>query len=334
MTKFSKFNQGRFSSKKKSKFKIIASKTDLISSDAVMIKDDSLIFDEYLSVLFPYEQEIKRIIQKNKAPKIYKHDDPYMAEVLHYIRREDPYTVDFLPFHLRDQEWLIEYVTQTLRNKTPFKDVKHDVVENYIHKSANFKKACERFGRKFLKVKIENMMISPRAVHESIVETGFPDFDHLLDCDDQFRMYALAYFLVKGYDRHTVEVGLEVNANLWRKKTMTKAFMNYYYPLQKMVKISKDNSLWWHKLTKLKHQHLTYWLKYREHQYYQKHKAIINELGLQTENMSMKPEKLQKLMQKLQYFEKQRNAMLKNKLIERHYFASLAKNNDDRQSLK
>lgn len=219
--------------------------------------------DKLLPELFPNDKAIKEIIKNHKNKKGVYHKDEYILECL--------------PFNLRNKKWLYKYVLNFVKDKGLLFHFDVESLESYVYNSLKFENANKKFGENFIRLKLENMMKTTRAEHETIVDAGFPDISHRIDCDEFFRQHALSYFILKGFDSHTVELALERNADIWRRKSMLQAFENtcnleivvHDYPKSPISKVQ---------YLRCKHDYRKLWIKYREYEYYQRHKKVINEL--------------------------------------------------------
>jgi len=228
------------------------------------------VLDQYLPEIFPSETVIKEIIKKHKN------------KITTYNKNE--YISECLPFHLFDNKWLVKYMAKFFAEKKLAKfDI--DYLDKYV-KSQNFKTACQEFGDRYFKVKLKNMMNSTRANHQSIVDIGFPDISHRVDCDEFFRQHVLINCIIKGFDRHTIEVGLEKNAYIWRNRVMRQTFENLCN-LEILIHDFPKSNLTKMQFYRKKHVYRKLWMRYREYEYYRKHHAIIDELGLATNNMKL-----------------------------------------------
>ena len=143
------------------------------------------------------------------------------------------------------------------------------------------------------------MMSTIRLEHESIAEIGFADISYRIDCDEFFRRHALSYFILKGFDPHTIEINLEKNADIWRKHAMLKAFENICN-LEILQNDFPDVQTKKVEFYRKKYSFRKLWLRYREYEYYQRHKSVINELGLATDNMKISHKDADKLYYKMQ----------------------------------
>lgn len=314
MSKLSKLNHNFLHARKKT-----PSETKITQSDDnSKIKEIFFLIDRMLPAIFPDEKDINDGIKLHRleADKITNLKTSYIANK---CIDENSYSKINFPFHLKKPNWIVNYLEDVIQKELPDYDIDKDLIKDYMQKSIKFKLAYEKSIQKFIKVKLKNMLVEPRLSHELLPEKGFPDFSHLLDSDKYFRLHAFSYFKVKGFDRHTIDVGLETNANIWRKKVMIKNFMNIYYPIKQIKEISATDSSWCHDLYKLKQKHLAYWLKYREYEYYVLNKAILNELGLVTKNMRLSIPQVEKIIQKLSMFENERNKMFANKINKVNY---------------
>ena len=76
---------------------------------------------------------------------------------------------------------------------------------------------------------------------------------------------------------------LEENADLWRKQTMVRGFIEFSYP---QSSAPSDPELY-KKWVTVRDKHLKAWLKTKEFSYFHRYLSIIEEAGTITDNMKM-----------------------------------------------
>ncbi|MBO5229235.1 MAG: hypothetical protein J6B20_00330 [Clostridia bacterium] len=246
---------------------------------------------EALPVIFPDEKQIREDIIEldnlnNEQKKITQQNDCYDAK--------------FLSYHLYDTPWLTNYVTKIVDeinfNKQPINVAN---VQSYIEKGKSFDFARNQYMARYIKEKIRHMMIKPE-VDDLFIKRGFANYNHRIDCDEYFREVMRVMLTAQNkLPAHAVEVGLEKNANIWRKKTMLKAFNNYCNKIHLPVLSNNKVNLGMIELKNCIKSLRKVWLERREYDYYQKHKSIIDELGLATDTMKISTRAADKLSQQI-----------------------------------
>lgn len=246
---------------------------------------------EALPVIFPDEKQIRKdLISLDDLNEKQKNE----------LQQRDYYNAKFLSYHLYDTPWLTNYVAKIVDeinfNKKPINVAN---VQSYVEKGKSFDFARKQYMARYIKEKICHMMIKPEA-DDLFVKCGFANYNHRIDCDEHFREVMRVMLTAQNkLPAHAVEVGLETNANIWRKKTMLKAFNNYYNVVHLRVLHHAKVNL---EAIELKNTLKTLrkaWLERREYDYYQKHKAIIDELDLATDSMKISTRVADKLSQQI-----------------------------------
>ena len=219
-------------------------------------------------------------------PTIFPEDTDWgiILEVLEVLDRKDTerQNADFLPFHTRDEKWLAKYVYSTVKEAEPETAVKFANVKKFVATSRDFDAFRRRYEENLTREQI-------KFIYNDYVFSGENAyFRHLDDqknnLDKAFRNEVVKTLTYMGVDEHSVEIGLEKNADLWRERTMLQSFNNRFYPENREDK--NDKSLWRNNPHNMR-EHRDAWLRLRECMYYQEHKDIIDELGLATKNMRM-----------------------------------------------
>ncbi len=203
------------------------------------------------------------------------------------------YRAEFLPFHTRDNRWLAKYVSNIVKPENA--GIKFADVKNFVAKSPAFSTARYQYELDLVKAQIQFGMSSrmPNGLmylspYEILNKRPQPK----KDACENFRSKIIRSMQVLGLNHHTIEVGLETNADLWRRQTMQEAFGDYYENFSKFRQNELDQLIAqkhtnWSKLMQKAHQYREIWLKLREYRYYFDHKSIIDETGTVTDNMKM-----------------------------------------------
>lgn len=217
-------------------------------------------------------------------PEIFPEDTEWgvILDMLELLDREDTkaQTADFLPFHTRDNQWLAKYVYATVKDDDPKSDIKFANVKKYVATSDDFDSFRRHYEENLTREQIQ-------FIYNDYVFSGENSyFKHLNEqknnFDKAFRNEVIKTLTYMGVDEHSVEIGLEKNASLWRERAMMHTFNNRFYPDD--APRTNDKSLWRNNIQNIR-EHRKAWMQLRECMYYQEHKAILDELGLVTKNM-------------------------------------------------
>ena len=282
------------------------------------------MLDQFLYDLFPTKHQIAASMQN-----ICLDDNAQRGHTL---------TMKDLPYHTRDNIWLAKYVTNAIKqlmkfNEDPEKchntfakqflpyrnlDGKTDLttpdntqpnvkplpnIVQYVAAGPNFDKYRCRYEQTLVQQYINCLS---RGMHPA--KETYAGLQGINDYDQFFRCRVVQAMVDLGIDRHSIEISLEINADMWRNQAMHQAFKNIYHAELDETNlctllINQNPQLFsaliqWREI-RAKHRRL--WLKKREWAYYQKHQAIIDELGLATPNMLLNPEQVKRLDQNIRY---------------------------------
>ena len=249
------------------------------------LQHDFQMLSHHLPAFFPNEHAIEHMIAKTGLQRKFT----------------EAYTVDLLPSHTRDQDWLSHYLAQGMAEK--FEPIAFEHVQKYVAESAVFEGCRDFYERDLVKAQIK---YQSQLLPQDLMTTLSDDFRarEMGQYEEFFRRRIVDDLTFVGLDPHVVEVGLETNAQLWRKNAMVQAFESLYYPHDTMALINLHQSeAQCQNLAEFKQVHMALWLRHREYAYYQNHQAVIDELGLATNNMLMKPKVAAKMAQKLQKYD-------------------------------
>lgn len=233
--------------------------------------NDFYILEQHLPYIFPREREVAPLLKRIKKGN----------------QDHDALAVESLPFHTRDYMWMTEYVTHMMDELAPTKKVDPYNIKMFVRLSPKYDVTVYRFEQDMVKAQILLTLFSAR--QSGMVETK--------NYDRVFRTAVVNELAHYGLDRHAAEIGLELNAKLWREQTMLQAFNNQYYRHPGF----NNNQ------TRPMHQET--WARLREYQYYQEHKDVIDQLGTATENMKIPHEQAQKLNQQARHYERIHNEL-------------------------
>ncbi len=212
---------------------------------------------------------------------------------------------DNLPHHTRDNAWLARYMQHILADYHNNQDVDLRNAEMFVSTSLDFDKYRCQYEQSLIKTRIQELWDGSRSEAPIPVSYAAGRFDHDVNYDKIFRQTVLNDMTNLGIDQHSVEVGLETNAKLWREGAMHHTFKNRYYPNATEMSIGDF-------LRRGKHEDA--WVKLREYQYYQEHKAVIDEVGCATNAMLITPYQVGVLTQINEKYHQKRQAVLaKNK---------------------
>ena len=233
--------------------------------------------DVYLPIIFPDQPVVDQMV---------KDVDQFTYSQL---LAKNTYNPQYLLFHTRDKAWLVEYAARMIARYNPKQKIDMALLQDYVKTAPAFEKRCRAFEDSVIAAYIHQTMhdiheyefMPPKPLHPA----------YHGEYDEYLRSSVITSARLLGLDRHTAEVGLEKNANLWRKQMMQDTFDTKYYPDAKYPLNSKDRTEW----DKLHEQHFDVWLKQREYHYYQNNKAILDELNLKTDFMQMTPSQVVQL---------------------------------------
>ena len=257
--------------------------------------DEKLLYDN-LAKMFPDQKDVEYVVARLKyqSPK---------------ERPNNIYTEDYLPYHTRDNNWLARYAAKVVSAAEPQARLHGKYVENFVAESSAFDIMRREYEQRLVRAQIPYMLEKPTPNGLMDINCCPHNYNDVPNYDNFFRNEVIRCLSRFGIDDHSLEIALERNADLWRKQTMIQSFENVYYPLTVLTDIHKTILPWWRRVDKLKQAHQVVWLKVREYEYYQEHHDIIDELGLATENMLMKPNEVTKLRKNLVRFEHMRDKM-------------------------
>lgn len=211
-------------------------------------------------------------------------------------RPNNIYTAEFLPFHTRDNLWLAKYTVQSVQPENT--NIKFADVKAFVANSTAFDTARNQYELDLVKAQIQFLMDPKHMPNGLMMLASLEDQREWSrerknkDTCECFRGDVVRAMRALGLNQHTTEVGLEINADLWRRQNMESTFQWHYESIAAWHPTELRHLLAEHHMTRTEldqmgAQYREIWLKLREYQYYYDHKAIIDELGTATDNMKM-----------------------------------------------
>ena len=227
-----------------------------------------------------------------------------------------------LMFHIRDDAWLTEHLAYYVkRYQCPeletLNPLSTETLFKFVTTSPVFEKKRSEFEQHMIKAYINECLnyrsddFFSRSI-EKILETGSDNYDKL------FRSRVINAMNYLGVKRYQTEIGLELNADMWRTEVMGLTFANRYrnlivtsgkgrtlqLPLEDVVdrksiyhkRVKQHNVKEFNLIPREKMQEDTCvlydnWLCLREREYYLEHKYVIDQLGTMTPNMKISEKK-------------------------------------------
>ena len=251
--------------------------------------------DEYLPMIFPDQNAVNQLVNEIDQFKYSQ------------LQAKNIYSPHYLLFHTRDKAWLTRYVTKAIKQLNPQQKINPNLIQDYVATSTLFANRCHELEQNIVKAYITQTM--QQQIHESEFEPP-KKLHHAFhgEYDKFLRSSVITSARLLGLDRHTAEVGLETNADLWREQAMIDTFDTKFYPDAKYPPEAKDQAEW----CNLRAKHLDVWLKQREYLYYHDNKAILDELNLKTNFMQMTPPEAMQLDAIVDGYEKVRQVFFEN----------------------
>jgi len=259
----------------------------------------NVLLDECLKTLFPNEE--------------------YILDNLKNITRKDKsftlsYNKGYLAYHTCDTNWLAKYLEMAynhlqslkttrlnpqeqtaLTKKIPF-----SYIRNYVETSPKFDALRSQYEQKLVGAYIQLTQDNKKDdfFAKSIVKIAdaqHPQYERLLR--DRF----VAAMQHLGMDKFRAEIGIELNAHLWRDNARFQTFLNNFrkYDMRNLTGskglMARYNTPAWVKLVNMGEQLYEKWSQLAEYDYYQQHRRIIDQLGTVNSHMLIPEDKAAKL---------------------------------------
>ena len=278
--------------------------------NSTRVAQDFEFLDKHVADVFPNQNTINHLFKGlNFADKEFKFN----------------YNVRILPFYTRDTEWMSSYMERAISQLVSLKDNEKANKEVLPFNSLDSRTffyspyfqsipASRRniakyitFSPKYAQCRDEfEQNLTVGYINGLSYENGY-DFYltagqketclNSNDCDKNFRSSVIDAMTSLGLGKENIEAGLEMNAHLWRKPMMCRAFYNeksLFLPEQ--LQLLQDTNPALHKdLMDKENQYLRVWIRLRENEYYQRHGKVMEKLGIRTVDMKLNPQQLAEL---------------------------------------
>lgn len=297
---------------------------------------DFQFLDQYLDEFFPTQNYINATMKNLE----------WLDRDYHTI-----FNIRFLPFHTRDEIWLARYVEKSLsqllcfennqgdlgainhRKELPYATLNEDKwlvdlvyrnmpvefssIRKYVEVSPKFDaKRCE-YEQGVVRGYMRNWLSDCQANDFFMKGEDKVRLANNLNCDKKFRNKVSQAMASLGIDKDSVEAGIELNADLWRKNLMRRAFYNEKTKLEhdQLETLFKYDFPVLKDLLVNEYRNLDTWVQLREYDYYQDHKAVIDQLGTATPSMKLNPDEAMKLRIKNRQFDYKYESAMFNGLM-------------------
>lgn len=326
---------------KKSKVLNVFNSKNLL--DNQKLEEEFSILRSYLPDIFSIETNSS---QESNDNSLQKAKNAYTYDTFYYLKHNK----DLMPLHTRDTIWLSKYISNLIKqqnkndkqiqneikridkqiNQTyPFLinekesnddlvvlcnqdkhcKIKLNTIKKFIETDKEFDNVRNQYEIGLVGIQINDLINYKNCDYNLDIDNStifHPLYSHHKLNPDKVIYNTIVNNMKKlGVSQHSTEAGLEIYAPLWRKELMTDAYYNEYYTKD----IVKSKSVDWYQLdAAVQFQKL--WLQQREYQYYQEHKAIIDELNLATPNMKINDKQANELNRKINTINKMHQAIV------------------------
>lgn len=214
-----------------------------------------------------------------------------------------------LPFHITDDAWLAEYFVKFLTRKAPNLSVNNTTMLQYFNESAAFQYARNNFINNMVKSQITQTQVDEPSRAD---RRRYDQTHELFAYEDLFRNQMILGMHLVGVDANQTERILEINADLWRRQQMSRSFDAFFYPLKDRPRDPRQAKRW----DNLQRLHRAEWLKYREYQYYQEHRAVIDQTDTANRNMKMTPSAVGEVLQEIGLYDDMRREFINDQMMQ------------------
>ncbi|HBA37307.1 MAG TPA: hypothetical protein DCY94_01160 [Firmicutes bacterium] len=241
------------------------------------------------------------------------------------FRRSNELRNWFLPCHLHDDLWLAKFLK--MEGKLYF--ISDATILGFV-RSQFFQGKRKEYELEIVRWQIDWMI---KGGDNWLVREEFGGCMSMLSplWDLAFRQGVIDTLVAIGLDKSIVEEGLERNSSMWRDIVMRQAFDNAYQPIiadMKGYTAAVEEGKKFERLVSIMNppgiQHFELWLKLRKYEYYQRHKAVVDEFGSVEEDMSMSSLEASNLRlflerkhnERMEYLERYEKAYHEGRLLE------------------
>lgn len=199
-----------------------------------------------------------------------------------------------------------------LYNDDDHTKIKFNTIKKFIETDKEFDNARNQYEVNLVELQIRNLIDYKNCkdnINFNDTNSYHPLFSPQKSNPDKVFYETIVNSMKKiGINQHSIQVGLEVYAPLWRKELMIEAYYNKY--CNKETVKSSD----WHQLVvAVNFEKL--WLQQREYQYYQEHHKIIDELGLATPIMKISEKQADNLNKKINSIDNIHQTIIQESLL-------------------
>ncbi len=250
--------------------------------------------------------------------------EDYILENMKNIKLKDrmcsmSYHKGFLLYHTTDENWLAKYLELSYNNLVRLrsarmspseqigliKKVPFSYIRSYVANSPKFEALCSRYKQNLVGAYIQ---ITQNSTQDDffaknlvkVADLQHPQYERLL------RDRIVGAMLQLGLDKFSIDLGIELNACLWRQNAREKTFANNFraYDMKNLVgskglmaKYAPDK---WARLTNMAEKLYDKWSQLADYNYYQQYGTAIDQLGLATPNMLITDDKAAKLEEEVE----------------------------------
>lgn len=214
-----------------------------------------------------------------------------------------------LSFHITDDAWLAEYFVKYLTQRTPNLPVNNTTMLQYFQESTAFQYARHNYIQGLIKAQIMQTQVDEPSRAD---RRRYDQTHEMFAYENLFRNQMILGMHLVGVEANQTERILEINADLWRRQQMSRSFDAFFYPLKDRPRDARQAKRW----TNLQRLHRAEWLKYREYQYYQEHRAVIDQTDTANRNMKMTPHEVGEVLQEIGLYDDMRREFINDQLMQ------------------
>ena len=239
------------------------------------MEEDFVVLRQHLNMIFPSEMVVNDLVDKIKRGQV----------------KRDEATADALPFHTRDAQWMQAHIKNVMDQAD--KPVEPNNIQVFMDWSPEFDVARFQFEQSLVKSEIIATLRQDHVSGMAAYANNYDEVFRIVILDKMGQTY--------GLDRQTAEIALEANSKIWREPTMVQAFNNQFYRNKDMANYGS------------RPMHQALWMRVREYDYYQDHKAVVDKVGAATPAMKLPHKKAHQLRMQLAHYNRI------NKEMKRYY---------------
>ena len=286
---------------------------------------DFAFLDSHIDDIFPNQDTINQVVNR----------------LSYYNKKFNfSYNILLLPFHTRDAEWFVNYIEVALsqllslkkgeennRDVLPFCNidncdynyspyyyaipVSRQNLINYVKTSPKLAEKIDEYERNVTAGYINNL-ICANGHNFHMTSEGKEKLMNSTNCDINFRDNVIEAISSLGMHKENIEDSLELNAKVWRKPMMRRAFYNEKSLFSKeQIQLLRDgNPVLFKNYIDKENEYMMSWIRLREHEYCQVYSKIFNRLGLATTDIVMNATQIEEVNEKNQKLDNDYNLVL------------------------